>query len=63
MGDLVLGAEAGYLLAGKVCSIVRDGVGEPEAIHYVLPEELDNLLGGEVRYLFNPWKVVSHSSS
>jgi len=45
MGDLILGAKAGYLLASEVRSVVRDdGVGEPKATHYVLPEELDNLL-------------------
>ena len=44
-GDLVLGTEAGYLLAGKVSSVVGDdGVGEPEAARYVLLEKLDNLM-------------------
>ena len=48
MGDLVRCAEAGYLLADKVCSAVRDnGVGEPKATHYILSEKLDNLLPGD----------------
>ena len=51
MGDLVLGAEADYLLAGKVRSVVGDGVEEPEATHYVLLEELDNQLFGD----FGEW--------
>ena len=39
MGNFILGAEVGYLLTGKVPSVVGDdGVGEPEAAHYVLPE-------------------------
>ena len=39
IGDLVLAVEAGYLLAGKVRSVVReDGVGEPEATHYAPPQ-------------------------
>jgi len=30
MGDFVFGAEASYLLAGKVCSIIGDdSMGEP----------------------------------
>jgi len=50
MANLVLGAEAGYLLAGKVRFIVGDdGVGGPEATHYVLPKKLDNLLPGDFR--------------
>ena len=41
MGDLVLGVETGYLLAGKVCSVVGDdGVGEPEATHYFCQRNL-----------------------
>ena len=32
MGDLILSAEVGHLLAGKVRPVVRDdGVGKPEA--------------------------------
>ena len=47
VGDLILSAEAGYLFAGKVRFIVGDNGGrEPEATHYVLPEEL-NLLPGD----------------
>jgi len=50
VGDLVLSVEAGYLLAEKVHSVVGDdGMGEPEAAHYILPEELDNLLLGDFR--------------
>ena len=42
MGELI---EVSYLLTGKVHPIVKDdGVGEPEVTHYVLSEELDNLL-------------------
>ena len=45
MGDIVLGIELGHLLAGKICSVVRDdSMGDPKATYYVLPEELDNLL-------------------
>ena len=45
MGDVVFDAEASYLLAGEVGSIVRDdSVGNPVAAYYVLLEELDNLL-------------------
>ena len=45
MGDFVLSAQASYLLAGKVYSVNEDdSVKESEAAHYVLPEELDNLL-------------------
>ena len=54
MGDLVLGAEAGYLLASKVRSVIRDdGVGEAEMTHHVLPQGLDNLLSGSWIDLFN----------
>ena len=39
MGDFILGAEVGYLLTGKVPSVVGDDcVGEPKAAHYILPE-------------------------
>ena len=44
IGDLVLGVEGGHLLTGKVRSIIGDGVGELEAIHYMLLEKPDNLL-------------------
>ena len=48
MGDLILGVEAGHLLAGNVHSVVGDdGLGDPEAIHYVLPQKPDNLLPGD----------------
>ena len=48
MSDLVFGAKAVYLLASKVHSFVGDdGVGEPKVTHYVLPEELDNMLPGD----------------
>ena len=50
MGDPVLGAEADYLFAGKVHSIViDDSVGEPEATHYILPEELGDLFPSDFR--------------
>ena len=62
MGNVVFGAEAGYLLAGEVGSIIRDdGVGNPEVAYYVLPEKLDNLLPADLReqYCLNPLgKVV-----
>ena len=57
MGDVVFGTEAGYLLAGKVDSIVRDdSVGNPKATYYILPEKLDNLLpaGLGERYFLDP---------
>ena len=45
MGDLILRAEVGHLLAGKVCPIVgNNGVGTSEATHDVLLKKLDNLL-------------------
>ena len=48
MDDLIFCTEAGYLLVGKVRSVVRDdGVGELKATHYALSEELDNLLSGD----------------
>jgi len=44
MGDVVIDAEAGHLLASKISSIVGDdSMGDPEAAYYVLPEELNNL--------------------
>ena len=50
MGDFVLGAEAGQLLASKVHSIVGDiGVEKPKVAQYVLPEKLDNLLSGDFK--------------
>ena len=56
MYDLVLGAETSHLLASKVRSVVRyDGVGEPKVAHYVLPEELDNLLSGD----FGEWHCLN----
>ena len=62
MCDFILGAETGHLLAGKVPSIVGDdGVGESEAAHYILSEELDNLLPGDFRewhYLDDPFSEV-----
>jgi len=61
MGDLILGAKAGYLLASEVRSVVGDdGVGEPKATHYVLPEELDNLLPSDFgeRHCLDPFEVV-----
>ena len=46
----VLGTETRHLLAGKIHFIVEDdGVGESEAAHYILREELDNLLLGNFR--------------
>jgi len=62
VGDVVFDAEASYLLAGEVGSIVRDdSVGNPVAAYYVLLEELDNLLPADLRdqYCLNPLgKVV-----
>ena len=41
--NVVFSAEAGYLLAGEIGSVVEDdSVGNLEATYYVLPEELDN---------------------
>ena len=45
MGDFLLNAKAGYLLVGSV--IGDDSVGEPKATHYVIPEDLDNLLSSD----------------
>jgi len=48
MYDLILGTEAGHLLTGKVHSVViYDGTGEPEVAHYILLEELDNMLSDD----------------
>jgi len=45
VSDLILRVEVGYLLAGKVCPIVRDnGEGASKVTHDVLPRKLDNLL-------------------
>jgi len=45
MGDVVLGAETGHLVAGEISTIVGDNsVEDLEATYYVLPEKLDNLL-------------------
>ena len=52
IGDFVLSAETGYLLLTNF--VVGDGVGEPEATHYVLTEELDNLLPGD----FEEWHCL-----
>ena len=50
MCDFVLGVETSHLLAGKVCPIVKDNsMREPEVAHYVLPEDLDNLLPDNFR--------------
>jgi len=61
VGD-VFGAEAAYLLAGEISSVVGDDcVRDSEATHYVLPEEFDNLLptNFEERYCLDPFgKVV-----
>jgi len=54
MGDLVLGVKVGYLLTGKVRSIIGDGVGEPEATHYFLPEKSGNLLPSD----FGEWHCL-----
>jgi len=62
VGDVVFGAEASYLLAGEVGSVVGDdSVGNFEAAYYVLPEELNNLLPTDLgeQYCLNPLgKVV-----
>ena len=48
VGDLILRAEADYLLACKVCSVVGDNVvGVFEATHDVLLKQLDNLLSSD----------------
>jgi len=48
VGDLILRAEAGHLLTGKVCPIVRDnGMGESEATHDILSKKFDNLLSSD----------------
>ena len=50
MCDFVLVIKTCHLLAGKVRSIIGDnGMEEPEATHYVLSKELDNLLPGDFR--------------
>ena len=63
MGDLVLKAEVGYLLAGKFCPVVRDNsIGESKATHDVLPKKLDNLLTNDFEewHRFNPFgEIVS----
>ena len=52
MGDLILRAEVGHLLAIKVCPVVGDNVvGESEATHNILPMKLDNLLSND----FGEW--------
>ena len=61
VGDLVRGTKASYLLAGKVYSIVKDyGIGELKAVHYVLPEELVNMLPGDFkeRHCFDPFGEI-----
>ena len=61
--DLVLGTKIGHLLASKVHSIVLDdGMGKPEAAHYILLEKLDHMLFGDFRewHCLNPFgEVVS----
>jgi len=63
MGNLILRAEVGYLLAGKICPVVRDnGVIESEATYNVLPMKLDNLLTSDFGecHRFDPFcEVVS----
>ena len=59
--DLVLGTKIGHLLASKVHSVVLDdGMGKPEAAHYVLLEKLDNMLLGDYRewHCLNPFGEV-----
>jgi len=62
MGDVVFGAKTGYLLAGKISSVVGDDcVRDSEATHYVLPEKFDNLLPTDFRerYYLDPFgKIV-----
>ena len=56
MYDFVLGTEIGNLLPDKICSVVGyDGMGEPEAAYYVLPEGLDNLLFDD----FEKWHCLN----
>ena len=55
MGDLILRAEAGHLLDGKVCPVVRDNsVEQPEATRDVLTKKFDNLLSSD----FGEWKPI-----
>ena len=61
MRDIIFGAEAGYLFAGEVGSIVGyDSVGNPEAAYYILQKKLDNLLPADLeeRYCLNPLSKV-----
>jgi len=61
VGDLILRAEAGHLLAGKICPVVGDnGVGDFEATHGVPPKKLDNLLSSDLGewYRFDPFGEV-----
>ena len=55
MGYLILNAEAGHLLAGKVCPVVRDnGVGGSDMTRDVFPKNFDNLLSSD----FEEWHCV-----
>jgi len=61
MGDFVFGAKVGYLLAGEFCSVIRgDSVGESKVAHYVLSEEIDNLLPVDIgeSYCLNPFGEI-----
>jgi len=61
MDKLILGAEAGHLLAGKVCSVVGDNsVGESKVTHDVLPKKLDNLLTSDFGewHCFDPFSEI-----
>ena len=61
MGDVVLGAKAGHLLASEFSYIVRDhSVRDPKMTYYVLPEELDNLLLADLgkQHCLNPFGEV-----
>ena len=61
MGDVVFGAEVGHLLASEISFIVGDDcAGDSEAIYYVLPEKLDNLLPADLRerYCLDPFGKV-----
>ena len=56
VGDLILSAEAGHLLAGKVCPVVGDnGVSEFKVTHNVLPKKFDNLFFSD----FGEWHRLS----
>ena len=61
MSDVVFGIEVSHLLASVISSVVGDnGVGDPKATYYALPEELDNLLPADLedRHCLDPFGEV-----